>query len=310
MLDFHKPKEWYVGEFKIQLAIRDWFRLDGGILFGGIPKERWGKFWYGICTHIDERNRAQLSVNCFLITTPDGIRILVDTSFGDINQWKKETVGQFDMINGFNLFERGGWPEEIRLPQPDIVVPTHLHFDHAGGCFRRIGGTLYPTFPKAKFVMHWDELSHALSEHPKTRSSYLRETIAGIKVLVEKNRVMTITRLCFQLVKGVTLFKTRGHAPGHLSVKIESEGQTALIPGALFPLRNHALLACGVGNDTHPLDAVVWKERLLEEANKHNALIFLEHDPDVAFKVQKDEKGSYILIPEHKLTQQYQNPRL
>jgi glyoxylase-like metal-dependent hydrolase (beta-lactamase superfamily II) len=282
--------EWQVGEFLIQLVIQDWFALDGGVLWSGVPQEKWIE-WCTPPFGLDAKNRVRLSINCFLITCPDDTRILADVSIGSVNRWKPANRDQFLMENGFNLFTEG-------LEPPDYVVPTHLHFDHAGGCVKLEGKKLVPAFQEAAFVLHEDEISHALQAHPKTRSSYLRETIQGIQILLEQNKVFLMRTDELAIERGITLIRTRGHTPGHLSVKIESEGQVALIPGALFPTRYHAIIACGVGNDTHSLEGADHKRRFLKEAFEGHWLVFLEHDPDIAFYVEGDaEKESYQLVP-------------
>ncbi|KKU86117.1 MAG: hypothetical protein A3A32_00620 [Candidatus Wildermuthbacteria bacterium RIFCSPLOWO2_01_FULL_48_35] len=291
--------EWQVGRFKIQLAIQQWFRLDGGVIFSGVPKEKWRNFSMGVATLFDRRNRVQLAVNCFLVTSPNGRKFLIDTSFGGIGRWKKKTVNDYRMQDGFNLFECGHLNHGL-LP-PDFVIPTHLHFDHAGGCVKPVNGKLEPAFPRALHVFHEDEIVHAFRGHPKTRSSYLRETVDGIKVILDNTDLWRMKGdvLGSELLgEGITLFRTRGHTPGHLSVKIESEGQVAFIPGALTPTRWHInVLACGVGNDSHALEAVEHKISFLEPAAKENWLLLLEHDPDIAGYAVEAGGGNFRFAP-------------
>lgn len=284
------------GKYSVDLVIQDWFRLDGGIAYGGIPTEKWKKFSLGPTTFIDEKGRAQLSINCFYISTPDGMGILIDTSFGNYNLWKAETVVAFHLRKGFNIFDL---PPAYQPPKPDLIIPTHLHFDHAGGIVKEIrGGELAPRFPRSTYIFHRDELKHCLSTHPKTRSSYLRETIAGVECILEKTRTARIHRSKTKVTKEVCLIKTRGHTPGHLAVKIESEGQTIFIPGGLCPTRWHInILACGVGNDTHALENTNRKMKFLTRAAKENWLLLLEHDPDVAGYVKQEGKEKFTFIP-------------
>lgn len=284
------------GKYSAELVIQDWFRLDGGIVYGGIPAEKWRKFYLGPTTFVDEKGRVQLPINCFYIRTPDGIGILVDTSFGDYNLWKAETVVWFHLRRGFNIFN---FPTGYQPPKPDLIIPTHLHFDHAGGIVKEVkGGELAPRFPYSTYVFHRDELEHGLSAHPKTRSSYLRETITGIKCVLEKARTARIHKSKTKVTDEVYLLKTRGHTPGHLAVKIESEGQTIFIPGGLCPTRWHInIAACGAGNDTHGLENVDRKIKFLTRAAKENWLLLLEHDPDVAGYVRQEGKEKFRFIP-------------
>lgn len=285
--------EWRIGKYRIQLVIQDWFWLWGEILWSGIPVEKWKEWgWHQTPYMLGDKNKIRNAINCFLITSPNGFRILVDASIGKPNQWEKGTIEDFLLENGFNLFDQG-------LNQPDIVVPTHLHFDHALGCAKLENGKLVPAFPDATYIFHEDELAHALEVHPVTRSSYRRETIEGVKAVLAQGRVTQMTENQIEIEPGITLIRTRGHTPGHLSVKIESEGQVALIPGALFPSRFHVLAPCKVGNDTHPLEAYDnWKKPFLEQAAQENWLILLEHDPSIAFRVEGDlAKKNYRFAP-------------
>src|SRR3989338_9077127 len=102
-----KIMEWQVGEFTIKLAIYDRFRLDGGIIWNGVPKETWKHWCKDSPFRLDRKNRVQLSVNCFLVTTPTAHRVLIDTSFGKPSQWPHHTATGFAMENVFNLFEKG-----------------------------------------------------------------------------------------------------------------------------------------------------------------------------------------------------------
>ncbi|MBI2624968.1 MAG: MBL fold metallo-hydrolase [Candidatus Nealsonbacteria bacterium] len=266
--------EWKIGKFLVRLAIKDYFSLDAGILFSGIPKEKWIN-WCRYPFYLDEQNRVRISVNCFLIKSDQGKSVLVDTSFGNTNLWKENTVKAFDMKNGFNLFKEG-------LPHPDFIIPTHLHFDHAGGFVEKTEENLVPAFPGSRYLIHNDEIRHAFSVHPKTRSSYLRETIEGVRLISENRLLAGIISGRFELLPGLTIIKTRGHTPGHVSIKIQSEGKTAFIPGALFPTRFHSLTACGVGNDTHALEAANHKIRFMRQAAKKNWLFLMEHDHAIA----------------------------
>lgn len=250
-------KEWRIGGYKIQLAIQQWFRLDGGIIFSGVPREKWREFSMGVSTLFDERNRVQLAVNCFLVTAPSGLRTLVDTGFGHIQRWKERDRDSFHMQDGFNLFDCG---HSHQLPQPHFVIPTHLHFDHSGGCLKVAEGKFIPAFPHAWYIFHKAEVAHARAGHHKTRSSYLRENIEGINALLEQKRVLQIGLNRWENVlgeRGLTLIRTGGHTPGHMSLKIESEGQVAFIPGALAPTRWHInILGCTVGNDVYAKQSV------------------------------------------------------
>ena len=106
------------------------------------------------------------------------------------------------------------------------------------------------------------------------------------------------SEIAFGALWGMRFTRTRGHTPGHISIKIESEGETAFIPGALFPTRYHTTVACGVGNDTDGLEAANHKMHFLEQAAEKNWLMLLEHDPDVAGNIKKDGGSKYHFEPQ------------
>src|SRR3989338_6254095 len=228
-----------IGKFQIFNAMQDWFALDGGVLFGGIPKSVWEKL-PGL-NFVKSANMVPLPINTFLIRTPSK-NILVDTSCGDMNRWSEGTRKQFRMRQSDSvddaLIVRGLWRRDIHA-----VIHTHLHFDHAGGDVHFEDGKLAPAFPRALYIMNKGELDQATSVHFKTRSSYRRETVEGLQVLRDLRLIREFNQTSMplywmmQVEPGITLVATPGHTEHHFSVLIEDEGQTAFIAGALLTTR-------------------------------------------------------------------------
>lgn len=288
-----------VGKFHIYNLMQDWFALDGGVLFGGIPKSVWEKL-PGL-RFVKSANMVPLPINTFMIRTPSK-NILVDTSCGDMNRWSEGTRKQFRMRQSEPvddaLIVRGLWRRDIHC-----VIHTHLHFDHAGGDVRFEDGKLVPAFPRAVYIMNKGELAQALSVHFKTRSSYRRETVAGLQVLAEKHLIREFNQAplalywTMQVEPGITLVATPGHTQNHFSVLIEDEGETAFIAGALLTTRWHTRSAYSIGNDTHPYDGANCKAEYLKKAAEGKWLVLLEHDTQFAGHIVPDESAQFRFDP-------------
>jgi len=290
-----------IGKFQIFNLVQDWFALDAGVLFGNIPKSVW-KNLPGLKDIWNSRNNlVSLPINTFLIVSPTR-RILVDTSCGDMNRWGDKTIKQFRMRQT-QTFAQALIPYDLVPGDIDCVIHTHLHFDHAGGDVRKDSdGNLVPTFPRARYIVCKEEIEHALSAHPKTRSSYRRETVAGIELLLEQKKLVGFSALKFllhweiQMEPGITLVFTPGHTQSHYSVLIESEGKTAFIAGALLTTRWHTHPAFSIGNDTSPFVGSDIKTEYLRQANEENWLVLLEHDELVAGRLEKTPDGQFHLM--------------
>ena len=287
-----------IGEFKISLLIQDWFALDGGFLFCGFAQADWQKLpglkW------IKKYNIVPLPINVFLIQTPTK-NILVDTSIGQVERWSERTRKQFRMkvpksmdqaLSQYNLM-RG---------DIDYVLHTHLHFDHAGGnVMTDENGILVPTFPNAFYMAGSREIDHAFSVHPKTRSSYRRETVEGLELLKESGRLRLIAGESkihrytdIEIEQGITFIPTPGHTDNHYSVLVESEGKAAFIAGAILTTRWHTHLALSLGNDTSPLKGADSKMKYLQRAYEEDWLVLMEHDELVSGHIKKDEHSNFV----------------
>lgn len=295
--------KWRIGDFAVELVIRDWFKLDAGFLFRGAGKRYWPSFFKGTDIAVDENNMVRIPVNAYLITAPDGRTVLVDTGLGDVRtRWSESTLHEFEPENEFNLLPERGIV-------PDYVIPTHLHWDHAGGLARVLGGRILPVFQKTEHIFHKNEYEHARAAHPYNRSSYRRETIEGIKAVM-KNRKIRVNFAHSKKWKlsevggpaGIELIRTRGHTPGHMSVLVgKPRSKTkGFITGALLPTRCHCHLAIGVGNDTHGLLGSDLRLKYLLKAANEKWIVFPEHDVSPAGRISIDGKGAFRfdLVPD------------
>ena len=272
-----------LGAFDIQPVTDGRFRLDGGAMFGVVPKVLWEK-----CCQPDEQNRITLGLNCLLIRTGRK-NILVDTGLGDKEDAKFQEMFAVERIPTLrdSLKMHGLVPEDIQM-----VVNTHLHFDHAGGNTVRENGAIVPTFPRAKYIVQRGEYEDAARANERTRASYRRENFTPVAHVDQWEFMDGET----ELVPGVSVVVTEGHTRHHQSIKIESEGQIAFYLGDLIPTVSHLPLAYIMGYDLYPLQTLETKRWVLDRALSENWLLVFEHDPRVLMgRVRKDVEGKFYL---------------
>ena len=272
-----------LGAFDIQPVTDGRFRLDGGAMFGVVPKILWEK-----CCQPDEQNRIALGLNCLLIRTGRK-NILVDTGLGDKEDAKFQEMFAVERIPTLrdSLKMQGLAPEDIHM-----VVNTHLHFDHAGGNTVRENGAIVSTFPRAKYFVQRGEYEDAARANERTRASYRRENFTPVAHVDQWEFMDGET----ELVPGVSVVVTEGHTRHHQSIKIESEGQIAFYLGDLIPTVSHLPLPYIMGYDLYPLQTLETKRWVLDRALSENWLLVFEHDPRVLMgRVRKDIEGKFYL---------------
>lgn len=267
------------GSFKFSIVSDGTFWLDGGAMFGIVPKVLWNK-----TNPADELNRIELKLNCLLIQTPEK-NVLVDTGVGENLDDKFKEI--YKVERDFGLITA---LEKIGIKPGDInfVINTHLHFDHCGGNTINKDGSFVPTFPKAKYVIQKQEWSDATNPNERTKASYLKENFipleeAGQLILVDGD---------YEIFPGIKVTITNGHTRGHQSVLIESEGKKAIYLGDLIPTTSHIKIPYIMSYDLYPLDIIKKKKEILNRAIKENWLLIFEHDPKIpcAYLVEKERK--------------------
>jgi glyoxylase-like metal-dependent hydrolase (beta-lactamase superfamily II) len=261
------------------------FRLDGGAMFGVVPKVLWEK-----CCPADDHNRIALSLTCLLIRA-HGKNVLVDTGLGGKIDAKFQDMFAVDRTPTLyeSLKEYGLGPNDIQL-----VINTHLHFDHAGGNTVGGNGELRPAFPRAQYVIQRGEYQEAVKANERTRASYRPENINPPAMAKRWEFVEGET----ELLPGVSVMMTTGHTQYHQSIKVESEGKVAVFLGDVIPTVSHLPLPYIMGYDLYPLQTLETKRWLLKRAHEEGWLLIFEHDPQVQMGyVKKDIEGKYYLSP-------------
>jgi glyoxylase-like metal-dependent hydrolase (beta-lactamase superfamily II) len=265
------------------------FRLDGGAMHGVVPKALWSTL-----VECDEHNRVPYSTACLLVESA-GRRILVETGNGD--KWSPKERGIYaieDRTIVAALAEVGVAPEEI-----DLVVFTHLHFDHAGGATRRQDGALVPTFPRARHVAQAREVADATHPHERNRASYVARNFvplleAGVLDQVDGEA---------EVAPGVRVLPTPGHCPGHQSVLLDGgDGQRALFLGDVVPTSVHVRLPFIMAYDLEPAVTLETKRGLFERAIDEGWLLCFGHDPAVdAVRLRRDDQGRPVIDSRHRV---------
>lgn len=271
-----------LGNFEIYPVSAGRFALDGGAMFGVVPKVLWER-----CCPADEMNRIPLSITALLVKA-HGKHILVDTGIGKKEDEKFERMFAVEREPSLceSLNRLGVHPEDI-----DLVINTHLHFDHAGGNTKRgESGSLRPAFPKATYAVQQGEFDDAAAANERTKASYRRDNFTP----VTEHRQWEFLRGDTELVPGVKVIVTAGHTRWHQSVKIESEGQVAFFLGDLIPTASHLPLPYIMGYDLFPIQTLETKRWVLDRAVQERWLLLFEHDPAIrGGYVRKDQEGKY-----------------
>ena len=274
MMDVHEglplSRSTKVGSIRVHGVEAGAVQLDGGAMFGVVPKPLWERR-----IPADHRNRIPLAMRCLLIEAPQAL-VLVDTGVGNKGDDKFRDIYGISNRGDPTRLEDAIRHTGFEPADVDIVLNTHLHFDHAGGnTFLDDGGALRVSFPGARHVVQKGELDFAQSRNERIRASYLPDsflpvTDAGLWDPVEGSA---------QITQGVSVVPTPGHTPFHQSVMIESDGDVACYLADVCPTSAHLPLPWIMGYDLEPLVTLETKRGLWQRARSENWLLIFEHDP-------------------------------
>ena len=267
-----------LGALKIHALQAGLQRLDGGAMFGVVPKNLWERK-----IPADERNRIPLGMRCLLIEHPDAL-VLVDTGVGDKENEKFAAI--YGVENspvgtaGPTQLESALAEAGFRAGDVGLVINTHLHFDHAGGNTRRgEDGSPVLAFPNASYVARRGEWDWAHHTNERTAGSYFGHNYdpvqaAGRLELVDDDR---------ELLPGISLRRTPGHTPYHQGILVESAGERLFYLADLAPTAAHVALPWIMGYDVEPLVTLETKRRTWAEAAAEGWTVMFEHDATHAF---------------------------
>jgi len=273
------------GDWRIHAIQAGGQQLDGGAMFGVVPKTLWQRRLAA-----DEMNRIPMGMRCLLIEHADEL-VLIDTGSGN-----KETTkfhGIYGIENegadGRTALEDGIRAAGFTPDDVTLVINTHLHFDHAGGnTFRNPDGRVAASFPKARYTVQRGEMDWATHTNERTAASYFTP---NWQTIVDAGR-LTLTEGNVDILPGISVRLTPGHTPFHQSVLLTSGSETACFLGDVVPTTHHLPLPWIMGYDVEPLVTMESKRHLLKQALDEQWLLVFEHDAHHGWgRVQNDGKG-------------------
>ncbi len=280
-----------LGSLRIHALDAGGQRLDGGAMFGVVPKPLWEKR-----IQPDTRNRIPLAMRCLLVETPNAL-VLIDNGAGN-----KES-DKFRDIYGIENDSTEGRPTRLEdalaaagfsTDDIEIDIDTHLHFDHAGGNTRvDAEGRVQLAFPRARYVVQRGELAFARLDNERIRASYLPHNFDPVE---EAGRLELVIGEV-EVVPGIRVRRTPGHTPHHQSVLVSSGGETACFLADVIPTSAHLPLPWIMGYDVEPLVTLESKRALLAQAREEEWLLIFEHDPEIAWGRLDPHQERPMLLP-------------
>jgi len=256
------------------------FALDGGAMFGVVPKNLWQR-----TNPADDQNRIELALRCLLLKGKDK-NILIDTGVGEKLNEKLEKIYKVDHSQSNlekTLSENGIKNEDIT----DVII-SHLHFDHTGGTTKKKNGEIELTFPNAIHHVQLEQWEWANSPAEKDRASFITDNF----LLMEKQGKLNILNGAQKIMDGIEALVMYGHTPGMQLIKISDTDNTLLYCADLVPTASHIPIPWVMAYDNNPLTTIEEKKRVLPKAVEENWILFFEHDPfRAAGTVQLTDKG-------------------
>jgi methylmalonyl-CoA epimerase len=267
-----------LGDLELTVLYDGPFKLDGGAMFSVVPRPLWEKQ-----SPPDERNRIQLAMRPVLVEASWG-RMIIDCGAGDKMGPKQVDIYGLDRSRGLDraLADVGLAADAI-----DLVLATHLHFDHFGGATMHVDGAVRPRFGKARYVIRDAEWEDATHPHERNRASYLQEDFVPLKAagVVDFFSGDSVIR------PGVRVERTGGHTGQHQIVYLESGGKTAVFVADMIPTLAHLPDPWVMSYDLFPMETLAFKKRFIREAIEREYLILFEHDPKVAAGYIRESNG-------------------
>ncbi len=275
-----------VGPYQVHSLETGRFALDGGAMFGVIPKTLWNR-----SNPADDLNRISLALRILLLVGDNRV-ILVDTGIGEKFPPKHQEMYAIDTESSNlkrSLAVHGLTPDDVT----DVIL-THLHFDHAGGATEFQDGKLVPTFKHARYHVQQRNWDWANQPSEKDRASYLKENFIPLVQAGQLNLLQGEG----EILPGISAWLSDGHTIGQQLVKVSDGQQSVIYCADIIPTASHLALPYIMGYDLQPLLTMEEKRRLLTQAAAENWVIVFEHDPQMpACTVKQGEKGIVLNKP-------------
>ena len=273
------------GDYRVEIVPDTEFRLDGGAMFGVVPRALWSK----VCPP-DEDNRITMNMNCMFIDTGKE-RILIETGIGE--KWSAKHTAMFGITRRRSLADSlssiGVEPDSVT-----IVINTHLHFDHAGGNTKLNGsGAAVPAFVNARYFVSQAEVEHADAPSERDRASYLPDNWQPLRASGQ----LELKDATYEVVPGLRMETYPGHNRSMQCWRLEREGQTLFGFADLVPMRAHVPFAWIMGYDLYPVETLEVKKKLLPQAAREGWTCLFYHDPEEPLCRLIGEEGKLRAVP-------------
>lgn len=274
----------HLGDIEVRYLDGGPFGLDGGAMFGVVPKTLWEKK-----STPDELNRIRMRANSLLVRAA-GKNVVIETGNGTKLEPKLKNI--YGIPDGDPLLDSLGrsglQPDEI-----DLVINTHLHFDHAGGNTHLVEGRAVPTYRKARYVVQKSELEHAFAATERDRASYFPENYQPLL----DSRQWDLVDGSAQILPGMTVELVPGHNASIQAVKITGGGKTLVFVADLLPTRHHIPLPWIMAYDLYPLQTLETKRKWVPQIVNEGWIVVFGHDPDVAAATLHEREGKIEIEP-------------
>ncbi len=271
-----------LGNFEIQALSDGAIHFDGGQMFGVVPKPLWEKK-----IAADSRNRVRFGLTCLLVRTEQN-NILIETGVGDKFDAKRADI--YEVLHPTTLLAElkkiGLEPADV-----DIVINTHLHFDHCGWNVRRENAKLVPTFPRARYFTQRGEWEHALHPSERDRAGYVEEFFRPAEAQTE------LLEGDQEIVPGIRVEVVPGHTRDMQCVHIESEGHQAFFISDLVATRAHLPYPWIMSLDLYPMETLANRKRLLPRLAREGTLVIFPHDVATPWARLAERDGGIVAVP-------------
>lgn len=267
-----------IGKYELLTVQSGFIGLDGGAMFGIIPKPLWEK-----TNPADEVNRVTLATRNLLLVS-DTKRILIDTGMGD--KWDEKSRNIFRIDENLSL-EKALSQKGYSFDDVTDVILTHLHFDHTGGSTKIVDGKIVPSFPNAVYHVQKQNFDWALNPSDRDRGSYLKE---NFEPLAKEGVLNLLTNTQFDV--NISFEIINGHTFGQQMIKIFDGSNTVLYCADLLPFVSHIRLPFIMAYDLQPLVTLTEKKKYLKQALDENWILYFGHDPEyAAVTLKHSDKG-------------------
>ena len=274
----------HLGDIEIRYLDGGSFRLDGGAMFGVVPKVFWEKK-----SPPDDKNRIHLRANSLLVRA-HGKTIVIETGNG--TKWDAKQHGIYAIQDGDplidSLADHGVQPRDV-----DLVINTHLHFDHAGGNTRIENGRAVPTFPRARYVVQCAELAHAAVPTERDRASYFPDNFLPIT----EAQLWDLTDGDQEILPGISAARIPGHNANIQAILLTGGGKTLAFVADLLPTRHHIPLPWIMAYDLYPMQTLETKRSWVPRMARENWIVVFGHDPDMAAASFHEHDGKIEIEP-------------